>query len=122
MKRLAFLTGVGLAATLVAGPTVTVDSVVQDPVSRTVTVTYTPGTVGTYDATMSIASNDEDSPTEVGLTGTVPTITVKEGTTTLASGSSTVGFGDRPVWAGAVTKTITVETPLSRLPHFVRQR
>ena len=41
MKRMLCFVCAGLAGALFAGPSVTVDSVVQDPVSRTVTVTYT---------------------------------------------------------------------------------
>ena len=79
--------------------------------SQNVTVTYTPGTVGTYSETMSIASDDAGSPTTVALTGTVPTITVKEGSTTLTSGSSTVAYGNCRYTSPVVpvTKTITVE-------------
>lgn len=79
---------------------------------QTVTVTFAPGSTGAKTGTLTITSNDEKASGTATLnltgTGTAPSIALEcPAGTALASGD-TLDFGKCPVWAGAVTQTVTV--------------
>jgi len=84
--------------------------------STTLTLALNTSTVGTFSGAMSLANNDaNEGPFNFNVTGTVtaqtpttaPEIEVRDGTTILVDGSSTLNFGSVAV-GGTSSKTLTI--------------
>ncbi|MCU0417772.1 MAG: choice-of-anchor D domain-containing protein [Cytophagaceae bacterium] len=83
--------------------------------STTFTIVFTPSAAGTRSATISIANNDSnENPYTFVVSGSAsaaPTaeINVKQGTSTILSGTGVYGFGSRTIGSSSAAVTFTVE-------------
>jgi endo-1,4-beta-D-glucanase Y len=83
--------------------------------TTTFTVTFSPTTVGTKTASVSIINNDSDeNPYVINLTGTAtaapaPEVNLKQATTVIASGTGSYTFPSTPATTSSTAVTFTIE-------------